>query len=107
MSNSFHVHISADVAENVRMQQLNPISPMTKSLDVKMEEPGKLFNSSMVGWTKARSNFIEKTPKKLLAVSDMKENMPSTKWEQVGSVTASKTTKTRRVLEDLQRKQIK
>ncbi|KAI6689569.1 hypothetical protein NL676_026397 [Syzygium grande] len=95
-----------DVAENVRMQQLNPISPMTKSLDVKMEEPGKLINSSMVGRTKARSNFIEKTPKKLLAVSDMKENMPSTKWEQVGSVTASKTTKTRRVLEDLQRKQI-
>ncbi|XP_056167494.1 uncharacterized protein LOC115681723 isoform X2 [Syzygium oleosum] len=102
------VNLSAklDVAENVRMQQLNLISPMTKSLDVKMEEPGKLINSSMVGRTKARSNFIEKTPKKLLAVSDMKENMPSTKWEQVGSVTASKTTKTRRVLEDLQRKQL-
>ncbi|XP_030544089.1 uncharacterized protein LOC115750714 isoform X2 [Rhodamnia argentea] len=102
------VNLSArtDVAENVTMQQLNLISPLTKSLDVKMEEPGKLINSSMVGRTKARSNFIKKTPKKLLATSDMKENMLSTKWEQVGSVTASKTAKTRRVLEDLQRKQI-
>ncbi|KAK3428097.1 hypothetical protein EUGRSUZ_F04210 [Eucalyptus grandis] len=78
------------------MQQMNLISPQTK----------KLINSSMVGRTKARSNFIEKMPKKLLVTSDMKENMPSTKWEQAGSVTASKTTKTRRVLEDLQRKEI-
>ncbi|KAL3737171.1 hypothetical protein ACJRO7_026005 [Eucalyptus globulus] len=92
------VNLSArkDVAENVRMQQMNLISPQTK----------KLINSSMVGRTKARSNFIEKMPKKLLVTSDMKENMPSTKWEQAGSVTASKTTKTRRVLEDLQRKEI-
>ncbi|KAF7851843.1 hypothetical protein BT93_L2005 [Corymbia citriodora subsp. variegata] len=102
------VNLSAriDVAENVRMQQLDLISPLTKSMDVNMEEPGELIKSSVVGRTKARSNFIEKIPKKYLVTSDMKENMPSTKWEQVGSVTASKTTKTRRVLEDLQGKQI-
>ncbi|KAI3442630.1 uncharacterized protein J3R85_000862 [Psidium guajava] len=88
------------------MQQLNLITPLTKSVDVTMEEPGKLVNFSTVGRTKARSNFVEKMPKKLLVTSDMKENMPSTKWEQAGSVTAPKTTKARRVLEDLQRKQI-
>ena len=47
------------------------------------------------------SCFVPATPKIRQKFHDMKENLPSTKTEQVGNITASKRSQRRRPLEDL------
>ena len=62
------------------------------------------FNSMSMTRKNIRTSLVQSTPKKLIAVLDMKENAPTTKREDLGSVKTVKTASKRRALEDLQKR---
>ncbi|KAG7940902.1 hypothetical protein I3843_16G009400 [Carya illinoinensis] len=77
-------------------------TPQSKLESPKLKEKASLsvkqLNSSVMKGTKFKASLIPRTPKNL----NMKENVASSKNDQIGNTTAAKTMPKRRPLEDLQ-----
>ncbi|XP_040998837.1 uncharacterized protein LOC121244713 isoform X7 [Juglans microcarpa x Juglans regia] len=77
-------------------------TPQSKLESPKLKEKASLsvkqLNSSVVKGTKFKASLIPRTPKNL----NMKENVATSKNDQIGNTTAARTMPKRRPLEDLQ-----